>query len=288
MGTPGLDHGTGTDQPPGPERSPVRTALVVAVVTTSLLAVALSVTVAVLLGRDSTTTTPATPASPSAPTTTVTPREREPGGTDALDAFLGAAETLDAQLRAAAAAINGTGPPWNEITDQVAASVQAADISRVARTIPAGLPDELRRLVFTAYSDLVSRRAAMESFAYPYVVPDPPPPGLPDLVQELANGAPAAARFPTDLGLVEQTAATTSGFTPAPDTSRDAAEVVLLVRYVEGGNFGCGSRGGFILTSLPPIVWKSDSTGTVGAPPNAVEFEAQQTGDGWEVTIFAC
>jgi hypothetical protein len=284
VGTPGLDQDVRTEGRPSRERRRARSAIIALVVVIVLLLAAMSVTIALLMGRDASTTTTAPSGTPTA---TSSPSQAEPVGTDALDDFIAAAGTLDAQLKTAAAAINAIGPPWDEVTAEVAEAVRTADFAPVAATIPAGLPDDMRLRVMTAYSDLVSRRAAMQTFAVPSADAEDGVRPSEALVDELANGAPAAARFPADLALVDQGAASTSGFSPAPATSREAAEITLLVRYVDTHNLGCDSRGGYVLTALPPIVWASVSTGTIGADP-AVSFEARLTGDVWEVMLNAC
>ncbi|HEX6417760.1 MAG TPA: hypothetical protein VFZ77_04665 [Acidimicrobiales bacterium] len=226
-------------------------------------------------------TAPATEPGTQGAGTTAVPAD-EPGATAVLAPFFSAAATMDEQLRAAAAAINGTGPPWDAVSEDVAAAVRAADRAAVAATIPAGLPDDLLQAVILAYSDLASRRAAMQSFASsgtPFASTD-------ELLAELGNGHEAAARFDDDLAAARSLAASTPPVQVAPPDSREAAEQLLLVQYVDKANAGCDSRGGAVVTELPPITWESDDGGTIGAPP--IAFEAALGPGGYRVEIIAC
>lgn len=107
------------------------------------------------------------------------------------------------------------------------------------------------------YSDLMSRRSAMGGFARAHTVTAEDG----DLLDQLGNGHAAAERFAGDLASARSAAAAVPSFTPASPGSRAAAETLLLVDYVNGANAGCDSRGGFVVTQLPPITWRSDGGG---------------------------
>jgi hypothetical protein len=91
----------------------------------------------------STTSTNAATSAETPPPTTEQPTQQQPSGAEVLDPFFAAAVTFDTQLRAAAAAINATGPPWEQIGVDVARQVRAADLDPVASAIPVGLPHDL-------------------------------------------------------------------------------------------------------------------------------------------------
>lgn len=280
-----------------------RRRLVVGVASTAAAVVVAASVVALTIGDDDeVTTTAPTPAtteaaSPTTPpttgpaTTATTPVQ--PSAADALAPFFSAAATLDAQLKDAATAINSTGPPWTAVSQDVADAVRAAALEPVAQAIPAGLPRELLQSVILVYSDLTSRRYAMQSFwsagEFPYQPIDP--------LAELANGHAAAVRFDDDLAALRALAASTPPVTVRPPDSRDAAEVLLLVEYVNLANGGCDSRGGAVFTELPTIQWVTivvpDATpegssqwdGRVGG----IEFRADLGPDGtWDVMLSAC
>jgi hypothetical protein len=283
------------------------------IIIAAVLAVALVVAVTTFLVlRDDESATPTSPDPGATPTTSASatasptqepspspteePTQRQPSAADVLGPFFAAAVTLDQQLKTAAAAINATGPPWEEITADVASKVQAADLGPVSRAIPAGLPHDLQEAVILVLSDLTSRRLAMESFT---VVA----PVLPDetyavhqtnaqLLAELPNGHAAAVRFDGDLAAARALAADTAPIAPVPSRSRLTAEVLVRVEYVRVANAGCDERGGAVFTELPEVIWRSvpelpDAEGTVG--PHGIEFNADLRPDGtWNVYLFAC
>jgi hypothetical protein len=168
----------------------------------------------------------------------------------------------------------------------LAGTVRAAELAPVAEAIPAGLPHDLLQSVILAYSDLSSRRAAMQSFAYARAAGETV---HGDLLAELGNGHAAAERFDTDLASARSLAASQPPVPVAAPDSRAAAELLLLLDYVHKANAGCDSRGGAVVTQLPPIVWESDAGGTIGSGLGAIEFEATLGPDGhWAAYIIAC
>lgn len=238
--------------------------------------------------RTTVTQTPSAPATTATPTPSLTgatpTNTKTVGAMDSLAAFFTAASTLDTQLRSAAVAINSAGPPWTDVSTALAGKVRAADLRPVGAKIPAGLPDGLRSAVVLVYSDLSSRHHAMSSFASTAVTHDRT---TAELLRELGNGHVAAARFARDLATAKALASEGAAIQPVPRDSRQAAEVLLLVRYVDTGNGGCDSHGGFVVTKAPRITWHHESyrDGTIGG----VGFTAvlDSTG-GWQINLLAC
>lgn len=306
---------------PGADESAAgnRTLLIVVAAVLAVALAAVVTTVLVLRGVDG--GSPSVPGTAAAPTTsssttpsptqepssspTEEPTQRRPTAADALGPFFAAAAELHQQLQTAAAAINATGPPWEEITADVADTVRAADLGAVSRTIPAGLPHDLQESVVLVLSDLTSRRMAMESFT---VVA----PILPDdsnaahqtnaqLLDELQNGHAAAVRFDDDLAAARALAASSAPIAPVPTQSRLTAEVLILVEYVRVANAGCDVRGGAVFTTLPEVTWHSvphlpEAEGTVdvtqpeaGGSVVRTEFNAELLPDAtWDVYLFVC
>jgi hypothetical protein len=282
-----------------------RTALVV---TTVVVVVALVVAAFLLLWGDSTggnqagpgvppasptTSSPAIPGMP--PTTspsesaTTAPTTASPTSANALaelEAFFAAAARMDAQLRAAALKINGEGPPWPTFSEGAARAVLAADLRAVAEAVPGGMPEPLLASVMAVYHDLAARRAAMNDFASSWTYdsmresPDSTM-NTEALLAHLANGVAPAARFDADVATARERATSTARFTRARFGSRGDMETYLYLEMVMKGNFGCNAHGGpDPLTHLPPIVWTSESTGTIGDELGAVEFEIRVEPDG--------
>lgn len=231
---------------------------------------------------------PTSAPSTSAPRPSTTTTRLGPSAYDQLATFVGAAHQADARLRSAATLINGAGPPWpSPVPAPVVAAVEAADPEAVATTIPAGLPAELLRRSILVYSDLASRWFAMRWFGqegFPYL--EPSPTMQEELLRALANGAPAATRFTSDVDGLVAAARSSPPVAVTPATSRQAADLLLLVQWTDGMNGGCESTGGTVVTTLPPIVWAAhdDVSGTV----NGVDFDAHVEAGAWRVTIHAC
>lgn len=258
-------------------------------------------TVAWLSGGDSEDATTSATAPSTAPpavsderTTTEAPTTTAADATaaDVLEPFLAAAATLDTQLRTAATTINGGGPPWTEVSQEMADAVQAASLEPVANAVPAGLPHDLLQSVILVYSDLSSRRHAMESFA---TAPDLPHEPI-DPLAELGNGRAAAARFDDDLTALRSLAASTPPVTIAAPDSRAAAEALLYVKFVELANGGCDSRGGEVFPQLPALDWipSTPESPDIGIDEwdghvGGIEFTADLTAAGtWDIVIWAC
>lgn len=219
---------------------------------------------------------------PSTPATT----PQQPSASAVLADFFSSSTHLDRRLRLAAARISASGPPWTTVTPDVARAVTAADLRTVARSVPAGLPDDLLRSVILVYSELSSRRHAMSSFAF---AGHPPTASTEELLRELGNGHPAAARFTRDLATAKAIASETSPPRAVSSRSREAAEALLLIRYVEVANGGCDARGGAVFPQLPVITWTrfgpTSGAGTIGQ----TGFTAELASTGrWVVNLLAC
>jgi len=283
------------------------------IIITAVLAVALAVAVTTVLTlRDDEGASPSGPGTAATPTTsssatasptqdpssspTEEPTQPAPSAADSLDPFFAAASRLDQQLQTAAAAINATGPPWEQISADVAGKVRAADLGPVSSVLPAGLPHDLQQSVILVLSDLTSRRMAMESFASAGPVfpndSDAAHATTAQLLDELHNGHAAAIRFDGDLAAARALAAASAPVAPVPRQSRLTAEVLVLVEYVRVANGGCDVRGGAVFTTLPEVTWRSvphlpEAEGTVG--PHGVEFNADLRPNGtWDVYLFVC
>jgi hypothetical protein len=294
------------------------------IIIAAVLAVALVVAVTTFLVlRDDESATPSGPDPVATPTTsgsatpsptqepspspTEEPTQRPPSAAEDLGPFFAAAVTLDQQLQTAAAAINATGPPWEQISADVASKVRAADLRPVSRAIPAGLPHDLQQAVILVLSDLTSRRMAMESFtSVGPIFPDDSDVAhatTAQLLAELQNGHAAAVRFDGDLAAARALAAASAPVAPVPRQSRLTAEVLILVEYVRVANAGCDARGGAVFTTLPKVTWRSvphlpEAEGTVdvdvtlpegNATVVRTEFNADLRPNGtWDVYLFVC
>ena len=134
-----------------------------------------------------------------------TPTEAAPGRTaaDDLAPYFNAAQSMDRQLAAAAVLVNGGIHTSTMQFDQATLdAITAIQPRTLAAKIPPGLPPELERRILLVQSELVSRRAAFNEVLRGTA-------GNAYVVRCLANGAPAAARFASDLAAGRSLAAQT-------------------------------------------------------------------------------
>ncbi len=228
------------------------------------------------------------PATSTAPTPAATTTVPGPSAYDQLAPFVRAAGASDTQLRKAAMLINGAGPPWTlPLPAETRSAVRGAydSLQPAGAAIPAGLPLNLLHRAVMVYSELASRVFAIRWFGgeeAPYAGPAEQA----ELLRALANGAPAAARFDSDLAGLVAAARAAPPVSVAPPTSRQAADVGLLVQWATGLNGGCASTGGAIVYTLPSIVWspRADGDGTI----DGVAFRARLVDGAWQLRILAC
>jgi hypothetical protein len=232
------------------------------------------------------------PAPAPSPAHPAPPRASE---ADQLAGFFAAAIAADGQLRHAAALVNeGVGAKSLNFSPEALAAVKALDMSPVARAIPAGLPPELLRRTLLVHSDLVSRHLALDRvgmYSGDYPLSRSSQDGK-YVYRCLVNGGPAAARFPADLAAARALAGQTPPVMPPAPDSRQAAELALRIYQIEHRNSGCMECGGYVFTTLSPIVWRPENEPEVGHSDgyiNGIRFRVDyHAGQGWSVMIWAC
>ncbi len=203
---------------------------------------------------------------------------------DALAPFFAAAERLDREIAAAAAAFNagydaGAGTVSTEAQD----AIRALDTEAVASAIPPGTSPDLERAVLAVYADLGSRIAALDGAirSIPNGSTAIPEPERQHALDCLANGGRSKARFAADLASAKALA----GREPSPTAGKDSvAAGVLAVRIdaIRLWNRGCDSCGGATYDETLPVGWEDRTVG------GGVTFEAKLRDGAWQVTINAC
>ena len=242
-----------------------------------------------------TTSSSAQPAPSSGPSTPGGATSPGPSAANQVAGFAAAAQSADAQIRHAAALINGgIGRTSMRFAPATLAAIRAIDITSAARAIPAGLPPGLLRAVIVVYGDLAARKGSLsgvllydpESTSLPIGGPD-----AKGVLRCLHNGAPAAARFGADLSAMLALARQIPPVTLAGPESRAAAEVAVRVESISKVNFCSYDCGGYAPTQLEPIFWNPATRpghydGTIG---QMTRFQADyHAGQGWVVSINAC
>jgi hypothetical protein len=238
-------------------------------------------------------------AMPATPPATGLPSSPTASALSQLAAYLAAADNADIHIKQASVLVN-------QQIGESAIHFTAAEVAAVkglfwyttaaGKAIPGGLPPELLRRVLLSYSDLESRGAAFRFLPF-Y---NPPGGSLPvtsadgrAILQDLKHGAPAEARFATDLAAVRDLASTTPPVVQVAANSHATAEIAVRVARINSANTGCDSSGGWLATTLLPVIWQSgtfpgtkDRTdGTIDSIPFTATYQA---GGGWNVMIWTC
>jgi len=236
---------------------------------------------------------------PATPPATGPPSSPTASASSQLAAYLAAAGNADMQIKHASAQVNqqiGESTIHFTAAERAAVKELPGYTAAAGKAIPAGLPPELLRRVMLSYSDLESRAAAFRFLPYYRPAGGSLPVASADgraILQDLKHGAPAAARFASDLAAVRDLASTTPPAAPLAANSHATAEVAIRVAFVNKANLGCGSSGGWLATTLPPVTWQSGTfpgtshhtDGSIGATPFTATYQA---GGGWNVTIWTC
>lgn len=229
----------------------------------------------------STTTTVVTTTT-LAPTTTVPPVTTVPGpsAVDDLAAFFAAAESLDAEIAAAAALFNA-GFDEAAATLAIAAvdAIAALNAGPVADLIPAGLSIDLETAVLAVYADLQSRIAALDGGARYLNQGEFSDVEFTKLC--LGLGSDSNARFDDDLAAAKAAAATSPQPTAAAD-SEAAGVLAVRIETIVLMNWGCDNCGGGAVDEPIAIDWAGRTV------MDGVGFEAAFTGGAWDIMIFAC
>jgi hypothetical protein len=111
-------------------------------------------------------------------------------------------------------------------------------------------------------------------------------PTLAMIVEELGNGAPAAARFGRDLATAEAIAGEYTTLTAAAPRSRAAAEPGVRLEHIVLANGCCEETGGKVFTRLAPLSWtggRDRRSWTV----DGIGFSAAWTGERWNMQLAA-
>ena len=237
-------------------------------------------------------TTAATSTTPPSSSTTVAP-----SAADDLAEFFGGAAAVDGRLRALAARLNPhiTADSTNFTQADVdAAQAIEPEVASLAKTIPPGLPPHLELAVLVVFSELDSRERAMSAGECVRPGPTSRQDGM---FGCFANGAAAAARFPSDLAAAEQLARQTAPITAPAPSSRSVAEVLLQVYDIEEYNGGCASHGGYIADRIQPVEWFAAPQGTGSGEAmgrvttgdgSALFYARYDPTTGWDVRELVC
>jgi hypothetical protein len=208
----------------------------------------------------------------------------------ALQPYLQQVAARAAQLQQVAALINVDVTPTDiRLRPGTARAIQdAQDSTALRRAVPAGMSVALTKAALRVFSNLASRAAAFRG-----VLEAPTPVSAASYRSAmacLANGGAAAAGFAADVAALRSLSARSPAFTPAPESSRAAAEIALQADFVGAREAGGDSCGGYVGDDLQTIVWGHPTgiSGPADGTINGVDFSATyHAGTGWAVQIHA-
>jgi hypothetical protein len=222
-----------------------------------------------------------------------------PTAADTLAEFFVAAETMDAEVRAAADLVNEGTTDVLLLDAATLTAIQALDLNGPGYLLPAGLPPELLEKVLLVQSDLQSRALALHGLLQFGLTPTTP--GTIPLDSDagrgalacLRNGAEAAASFDADVDAAEATARALPAVVAQPPDSRAAEELALRLALIDMGNTGCAGCGGYRATTLVAISWTPPAiespTGPWDGTIDGIPFRTTYLpGEGWQVRFNAC
>lgn len=231
-------------------------------------------------GAGSTTTTSEATTTTTAGTTTTTAATTStppPSARDDLAAFFAAAEALDTDVKAAAAAFNaGFDSAAGTIDPSVGPIVDALDAVPLGVLIPPGLSEGLETAVLAVFADLDSRIGALQGAVRYLGYPDQP-----GALACLDGGGRSAARFGADMAAARSLADAEAPPTAAPD-SAEAGILAVRLTAIHSMDFGCDSCGGLEYDAPIEVDWAGRTVA------GGVEFEAEFTGGAWDILIYAC
>jgi hypothetical protein len=207
-----------------------------------------------------------------------------------LARFLTEARKADVRLRQAARLINaGIGDDTVRVDQATLDAVRDAAPDAAARAVPIGLDRELLRRTLVVYNDLAARHAAMGYFR-----------GTPrthpmagdgeHMLECLANGGAAAARFVTDLAALQSLARTRPAAAPAASQPEAEAELAVRLARIDLRNTCSDECGANVYNDLAPLIWTRKPTAAAAGQGEleGIRFTATPQAGGWAVASDAC
>lgn len=219
---------------------------------------------------------------------------------DSLAAFFRTAEQTDQRLRSVAALVNGSiGTTSARFSSTTRAAVATVLPDGLARSIPAGLPDELQQAVLVVHSELVGRAAAFKRVRWATGTVVLSTDEGKDLLRCLGNGAPLARRFAADLRAARALADRLPAVAKADPQGEAALALAARLELIRVGHNGCDACGGGVQTALPPVAldpelahaWGVSNKGwTHFGAVDELPFRARwvPASAHWQVELLAC
>lgn len=255
--------------------------------TSTVASVETSITTTTAQGISETSTTTSAPTSTTSTVATTTTTQPEPTAEDSLSDFFDDAQILDDEIASAAQVFNnGFNPEAGTISPQAVDAIGVLSAEALFRSIPPGIPRELRTAALAVYADMASRIASLAGAAR-YVGYDE---GVPAAYQCLRNGRNSKARLAQHLEILRMLAAESPPIEIKPRDSIEGGVLAVHREIIRLMNWGCDSCGGANYTNPVAVNWKTkiiaDSSGH--DPDWELPFTATYDGDKWIIETPAC
>lgn len=181
---------------------------------------------------------------------------------------------------------NGFNPEAGTVSPEAVDAISLLSAEALFRSIPPGIPRELRTAALAVYADMASRIASLAGAAR-FTGYDE---GVDAAYECLRSGRNSNARLPQHLEHLRMLAST---YPPIETKSPDSIEAGVLAVHreiIRLMNWGCDSCGGANYTNPVEVNWK---TRTITDPPGGdpdweLPFTATYDGDSWIIETPAC
>lgn len=201
--------------------------------------------------------------------------------------FFNEAQILDDEIASAAQVFNnGFNPEARTISPEAFDVIGVLSAEALFRSIPPGIPRELRTAALAVYADMASRIASLAGAARYIGYND----GVDAAYQCLRNGRNSNARLADHLENLRILAAEYPPIETKPRNSIEGGVLAVHQEIVRIMNWGCDSCGGANYTNPVDVNWKTHIiTDASGHDPDwELPFTATYDGDSWIIEIPAC
>lgn len=255
--------------------------------TSTAASVETSLTTATTQAVSETSTTTLVPPTTTSTVAATTTTQSEPTAVDSLSGFFVEVQILDAEIASAAQVFNnGFDPEAGTISAEAVDAIGDLSAEELFRSIPPGIPRELRTAALAVYADMASRIASLAG-AVRYVGYGE---GVDAAYQCLRNGRNSKARLGQHLENLEMLAAEYPPIDVKPRNSIEGGVLAVHREIIALMNWGCDSCGGANYTNPVDVNWKTKIiTDPSGHDPDwELPFTATYDGDRWIIETPAC
>lgn len=255
--------------------------------TSTVASVASSLPTTTTQGVSETSTSTSAPTTATSTVATTTTTQPEPTAEDSLSDFFDEVRILDDDIVSAAQVFNnGFNPEAGTISPEAVDAIGVLSAEALFRSIPPGIPRELRTAALAVYADMASRIASLAGAARYLGYNE----GVHAAYQCLRNGRNSKARLSQHVENLKMLAAEYPPIEVKPRNSIEGGVLAVHGEIVRLMNWGCDSCGGANYINPVEVNWKTHViTDSSGEDPDwELPFTATYDGDKWIIQTGAC